>query len=204
MSTHSFQERAEQRRLTAEGILEDLELLKRWERYGTPFVVGAVAYDLVVSPDIDLEVYCPGLHVDHGFEVLRECARHPSVTETRFVDCLDKTDNGYYWQIECRGCDGQVWKIDTWSVEADYALPASRDLVEPMRAALTDDTRAAILGLKEARQDDPALTCLSVDLYRAVIDDGVRSRDDLDRWLRENATDGLSDWKPGTHTRKGT
>lgn len=43
---------------TAKEILAQLRLLERWSVFGTPKVVGAVAYDLVVAPDIDLECFC--------------------------------------------------------------------------------------------------------------------------------------------------
>ncbi len=53
--------RAEQRRKVAHHILTELDLRERWSAFGRPVLVGAVAYDLVVSPDIDLEIYCPVL-----------------------------------------------------------------------------------------------------------------------------------------------
>jgi hypothetical protein len=75
-------------------------------------------------------------------------------------------------------------------------LPRGEHLVEPLRAALCPETRAAILRLKEKRARDPALECPSVDLYRAVLDDGVRTVAQLRAWLDRNPTGELTDWKP--------
>jgi hypothetical protein len=83
-----------------------------------------------------------------------------------------------------------------WSALEDYDLPHGEHLVEPMRASLTPDTRKAILKLKELRSLDSNLQCPSVDLYRAVIDDGVRTTDDLHNWLKSHKTGNLTDWKP--------
>lgn len=52
-------QRAEQRRQTAEAILRDLDLMSRWRRFGRPVLVGALAIDVAVAPDIDMEIYCP-------------------------------------------------------------------------------------------------------------------------------------------------
>jgi hypothetical protein len=188
--------RATTRRQTAEHILADLALLERWDAYGRAVVVGAVAYDLVVSPDIDLEIYCPELRIEHGFVILTACALHPCVTHARFANHLRDRDRALFWQLRYRHEDGCVWTVDMWSASADYALPRAENLVEPLRAALCQETRAAILRLKEHRTRDPALECPSIDLYRAVLDDGVRNVEQLRRWLEEHQTGELSDWKP--------
>ena len=72
-------ERAARRRRQAEAILDDLRLFEKWRRFGRPVLVGAVSFDLAVAPDIDMEVYCPELRIEHGFQVLAECALHPRI-----------------------------------------------------------------------------------------------------------------------------
>jgi len=72
-------ERAARTRQQAQAILDDLDLLEKWRRFGRPVLVGAVSFDLAVAPDIDMEVYCPELRIEHGFQVLTECALNPRV-----------------------------------------------------------------------------------------------------------------------------
>ncbi len=188
--------RSAQRRLMAERILRELRLIERWQCHGRPVVVGAVAYDLVVSPDIDMEIYCPELRIEHGFEVLGACALHPGVTSAKFVNALALRDKALYWQLQYLDEAGLEWKIDMRSAPSDYDLPRSESLVEPMKRALSPDLRAAILDLKEARAADKALVCPSVDLYRAVIEDSVRTVDALKDWLRSHKTGELTAWRP--------
>jgi hypothetical protein len=45
-------EHAAYRRQVAEEILAELDLVRKWERFGRPVLVGAFAYDLLVDPDI--------------------------------------------------------------------------------------------------------------------------------------------------------
>jgi hypothetical protein len=188
--------RAAERRKAAEGILADLQLVERWGRFGRPVIVGALAYDLIVDFDIDMEIYCPDLQIDHGFQVLRECAQNSHVTHAQFLNGLKTPDQALYWQIRYRDEENRDWKVDMWSAPEDYSLPRSEHFVEPMKKALTNETRKAILELKESRANDNTLACLSIDLYRAVLEDGVRCADDLRHWLQTHTTGQLTNWKP--------
>jgi len=198
--------RAANRLRTAEHILSELDLRKKWSAFGRPVVVGAVAYALVVSPDIDMEIYCPELRIEDGFQILATCALHPNVTKARFSNELHNSDKALYWQLRYRHEDDEEWKIDMWSASEDYELPRSENLVEPMRKALTLDTRRSILELKEKRFFDLTLNCPSIYLYRAVLDEGVRIPEQLRNWLKDNQVDALTDWTPkvGTEIRNYT
>ena len=189
-------EHAAERKRIAESVLADLDLVGKWRRFGRPVLVGAFAYDLLVDPDIDMEVYCPDLRIGHGFQVIGECALNHKITKTQFSNELAGRDKALYWQLQYRQDDGTEWKIDIWSAPEDYDLPRSENLVDPMRASLTPETRKAILELKLLRTQDSRLHCPSVDLYRAVLDDGVHTADDLHMWLKSHETGSLTDWKP--------
>jgi hypothetical protein len=193
-------ERSARRRQQAEAILRDLGLLEKWGRFGRPVLVGAVSFDLAVAPDIDMEIYCPELRIEHGFQVLAECALHPQVTGAQFLNALSSPDKALYWQLRYRAGDGTEWKVDMWSAPEDYDLPRGESFVQPMKASLTDETRQAILTLKEARADGRLPAILSIDLYRAVIGGGVRTSDQLQRWLQSNQAGVLTDWKPGKNS----
>ena len=195
-------ERARARKQVAEAILSDLDILEKWKRFGRPVIVGAVAFDLVVEPDVDLEIYCPRLKIEHGFEVLAECALNPRVTKARFSNELAGRDKALYWQLWYRADDGADWKIDMWSAPEDYDLARGEDLVEAMRTALTPESRRVILELKERRLRDTGIKCSSVHLYRAVLEEDVRSMDELCAWLKTQETDALTQWKPRRRGRE--
>ncbi len=190
-------ERAARTRQQSQAILDDLGLLEKWRRFGRPVLVGAVSFGLAVAPDIDMEVYCPELRIEHGFQVLGECALNPRVMAAQFLNALSSPDKALYWQLRYRTDNGTEWKIDMWSAPEDYDLPRGEDFVRPMKESLTDETRQAILTLKEARADGRLPTFLSVDLYRAVLDDDVRTVSEMQRWLQSNQVGVLTDWKPG-------
>lgn len=62
--------RARARMQCADEILANLSLLSRWHAVGEPVVVGSVALDVVVRPDIDIEVYADELSPTAGFDVM--------------------------------------------------------------------------------------------------------------------------------------
>ena len=119
--------RSAERLRSARSILAELRLVERWAVYGTPILVGAVAYELVVAPDIDIEVYCDEPRIEDGFEILRDCSvQYPRVKKARFANELHGPDQGLYWQLRYLHDDGQLWKIDMWSLRRDHPEPVAR------------------------------------------------------------------------------
>lgn len=189
--------RAETRQKIAEHILRDLDLINRWNQFGRCNLVGAVAYRLVVAPDIDMEIFCPNPRIEDGFEIIRACALHPKVMKTRFWNAFGPPHYGLYWQVQYDHA-GEKWKIDMWSMADSYSEPCGSHLTEPMREALTPKSRETILSLKEAVLADDALDCPSIQIYRAVLDDDASDLDGLKSWLPKNPLTGVvTDWKPG-------
>ncbi len=191
--------RADTRQRIAERILDELDLISRWSRFGRCNLVGAVAYHLVVAPDIDMEIFCPDLKIEDGFEVIRACALHPKTTKTRFWNALGPPHHGLYWQVRYDH-EGEEWKIDMWTMADSYSEPCGTHLTGPMVKALTGASREIILRLKEAVRHEPSLQCPSIQIYRAVLDHEVDTLEELKDWLPNNPLTGVvTAWKPGSH-----
>jgi len=189
--------RADTRRAQALALIDDLGLVTRWSRVGRVELVGAVAYDLVVSPDIDFEVFTTGTPtVRAGFAVLAELAEHPRVTKARFTNALDSADQGLYWQLRCRADEGAEWKVDVWTLDQHHPGPLSTSLVEAMRSALGSRQRRHILVLKEARAAGETRNFASIDIYRAVLDGGVTTPEELEAFLGPDYSPALTPWLP--------
>jgi hypothetical protein len=186
--------RQQVRQRAAREILGRLRLLDSWAEAGVPKLVGAAAYGLMVAPDIDIEIFCDVPTVDPGFAIVSELAREPSIWKVRFSNELDRPDRGLYWQLRYRADDAEVWKVDMWLLGHDHPGPRSVDLVEPMKRALTDETRAAILEIKEALFGQPGVH--SIEIYEAVLEDGVRSATEFSAWRTRREPSGLTSWRP--------
>lgn len=193
---------SETRHRVAENILCELDLVNMWNRFGTCNLVGAFAYGLIVAPDIDMEIFCPELKIEHGFEIIGACALHPNVARARFLNALGPPHYGLYWRVDYK-YEGKEWKIDMWSLADSYSESCGTHLTEPMKRALTLETRETILGLKETVLADSGLECPSIQIYRAVLDFDVRTIDEMKEWLSLHPLTGaVISWKPGEKHKK--
>lgn len=182
---------------SAHKILKELRLLERWQMVGNPYLVGSVAYGLMAAPDIDIEVFCPEEPaIKDGMEILQACAMHPGVYRVSFSNCMNTPDEGYYWQVRYRDAEQTEWKIDMWSVRKDYPWPTSRDMVDSMQKALTEESRTAILAIKEEMLTGKIARCISIYIYRAVLEGGVRSAAEFAAWRTQHPDEGLVSWRP--------
>jgi hypothetical protein len=189
-----LRERASRRRQAALAIIGDLDLFGRWAPYVEPHLVGSVALDLVVEPDIDLEIYSAEPMIDHGFRVLSSLAALPGIRRARFTNALDWDDQGLYFQVQYER-SGQTWKIDMWSLPDDHPGPCARDLVQPLLSVLTPDTRDLILAIKEtaAERAEPVH---GIRIYQAVLEAGVTDYAGFQSW-NTCAPSTLTHWRPG-------
>ncbi|WP_327119093.1 hypothetical protein OHB12_12420 [Nocardia sp. NBC_01730] len=129
--------------------------------------------------------------------MLCERALADNVRKARFGNYLNEPDEGLYWRLDYRADDGTDWKVDMWLLRRSHPRPCAAHLVEPLRAVLTPETRRAILELKSLIQTGSIPRCPSIDVYRAVLDGGIRSSSNLLEWLESHPRDGLTFWKPG-------
>jgi len=182
--------------IEAHKVLESLNLISLWRKAGgNPFIVGALAYDLALSPDIDMEIFCENPKIEDGFRILNICAHQPGCLAARFRNEMDEPDQGYYWQIKYQQPDGYLWKIDMWSIHLDHTGPTSQDMIVPMNQALGKEKRQIILSLKQALINDKNVTCPSIFIYQAVLADGIHKYEDLLIWLSDHDTTGINDWR---------
>jgi hypothetical protein len=188
--------RAGERLRAAWQILDEIDLIERWRPYGEPFVVGSVALDLVVRPDIDFEVLTstpPSIR--DGFAVTSAIAELPNVRGVRYTDFRDKPEQGLYWKVLYERTPAETWTLDLWMFARDHPGPLASSLVEPVRAALTDDARDTILAIKEAAAEQGE-RAWGHWLYRAVINEGVRDYAEFLEWFGDRDVWARETWTP--------
>jgi hypothetical protein len=174
-------------------ILQDLSLVSRWAAHGQVHLVGSVALDLVVEPDIDLEIYSAAPDIGKGFTVLAPLAAVPGIRRARFTNTLDTADPGLYFQLQYQRGD-QIWKIDMWYLADDYPGPRGHELTGPLLSVLTPVARDSILAIKEAasERDEPVQ---GIRVYQAVVDEGITDYAGFRAWTA-STPGGLSRWFP--------
>lgn len=181
----------------ARAVSLDLLLDERLSALGSPTWVGSAALGLMVRRDLDVTVTCPALGISVTGAVAELGARlavHPRVRQVRFRDDTGhwNTDpaypDGLYLGVEYRSSRRDDWTLDIWFVDEPERQPDLADL-RAMPPRLTPETRIAILQIKDAwaDRDEYGKTVRSVDVYRSVLDDGVRTPEQFSRWCARRA-----------------
>lgn len=179
----------------ADAVADDLRLAELVE-LGDPIRVGSSALGLMVKRDVDVTVVCKSLDeqtIEAVGRVGQQLFGHPRV---RVVTMRDDTGHwnvdpaypdGLYLGVKYRTLAGADWTLDIWFVAEPDRQP---DLahIRSLPPRLDDETRSAILAIKEAWADNPAYgsAVSSYDIYSSVLDHGVRSPEQFLEWRSKN------------------
>jgi hypothetical protein len=182
----------------AREIVAELDLVRIFASVGKAILVGSAEMGLMAWRDIDVDILCPDPDPDHIWDAIRPLASHPCIRKLRwtnesgpFNSTGQLRDDGYYLGIhyhEGGTNDGANWKIDCWFLPAGSPRPESA-LIDRLHSELTGDMRLAILRIKNAwyQHPDYRQTILSVDIYEAVLDHGIRTPDAFGHHVREKS-----------------
>lgn len=178
-------------------IIRRLRLMEIWADAGAEaHVVGSLAMGLMMTHrDIDLHVYSSPLTVEGSFAAMARLAEDAAVKKIECRNLLDTDEACIEWHAWYDdGQDGE------WQIDIIHILKGSRydgyfeRMAERIKAALTDDTRLAILRLKAGTPENEHV--MGVEYYQAVLRDGVRTMPDFMRWRTEHPVTGVLEWMP--------
>jgi hypothetical protein len=140
-------------------------------------------------------VVCQTLDIGAVADTGARLARHERMREVRFRNDTGawNTDprypDGLYLGLACRGRAQELWKVDIWFVDQPERQPDLAHARE-LPPRLIPETRVAILMVKDAwaRRPEYGKHVTSWDIYRAVLDDGVRTSAEFEEWTRQRRT----------------
>lgn len=178
-------------------IIRRLDIMKIWADAGAEaHVVGSLAMGLMMTHrDIDIHVYSSPLTVEGSFAAMAKLAVNAAIKKIECRNLLDTDEACIEWHAWYDDGDGEPWQIDIIHI-----LKGSRydgffeRMAERIKAALTDETRLAILRLKAETPEDVHI--MGVEYYQAVLRGGVRTMADFIRWRQEHPVTGIVEWMP--------
>ena len=176
-------------------IIRRLDIMKIWADAGAEaHVVGSLAMGLMMTHrDIDIHVYSSPLTVEGSFAAMAKLAVNAAIKKIECRNLLDTDEACIEWHAWYDDGDGEPWQIDIIHI-----LKGSRydgffeRMAERIKAALTDETRLAILRLKAETPEDVHI--MGVEYYQAVLRGGVRTLADFIRWRQEHPVTGIVEW----------
>jgi hypothetical protein len=154
--------------------------------YPSWFIGGSYSYDLMCWRDLDIYILDTEHDLKRCFKVGYELTERLAAKKSRFTNNVGGEPNGLYWGIKLGDERRGAWKLDVWFLDRagydEHAAYSTR-----MCQRLTAETRSIILAIKEAywRRAEYRDTVTGDMIYRAVLEKGIRSASDFERFVKE-------------------
>ena len=167
----------------ARQIIRDTGIIEIWKSAGAEInLIGSLSTGLFMKHrDIDFHIYSTILRPEDDFAALAKLAANPAVKRIEYGNLLDT--------------EGELWQLDMIHIEKGSRYDGYfEEVASRISAALTDQTRDAILRLKWETPDTEKIA--GIEYYMAVMRDGVRNYPDFVRWREEHPLTGVAEWMP--------
>lgn len=188
---------AEQNQLAAVQLLSDSGIVEVWESIGaTVNMVGSARSGLMMKNlDVDFHVYTDDPMLGKSFSAMMEFGKNPSVKEIQYRNLLDTEEECVEWHVRYQQPTGVLWKMDIIHIRKgstyDGVIERSTDGVI---SRLTPEIREAILRIKYDMRDE--VKTMGIEIYYAVIAQGIRNYPEFAEWKRMNPDLNLLGWLP--------
>lgn len=176
-------------------IIDDLQIEYRWNLVGKTILVGSASFGLMTSPNLDFEIYVEKPDVRIGFDTIREFAAISGVKQIQFLNFMGTSDPGLYWRIDYQDNNGVMWDIDNWLVPFSHPHAGmAENFANAMKRALTEETKQIILEIKSQMSLKKKIR--GIDVYKAVLNGGVRDKQQFEKWIASNPPIEMETWQP--------
>ncbi|MBQ9995752.1 MAG: hypothetical protein IJP32_05225 [Clostridia bacterium] len=181
--------KSEEIREKADRILEETGLFRELSKYGEVHPVGSYRMDIMAWNDIDIDVRNDGMNLDKLYALTRYVLDvfHPVWYEAK----EEVTDEGktvwfHGWEAVI---DGELWNFDIWFFDTETIAKAEKfcDGISAKLAA-EPEKKTVIAQIKRDLIERGMYSFEqyhSMDVYRAVLDLGMTSADEMIRDYRK-------------------
>lgn len=162
----------------ANKLLYDFGLLDELNNYGTPYIVGSYAMDLMAWNDLDIYVSNESMSTEKLYELTSFIlnAFHPVWYEAKKDVIDDKTVWFHGFETEVLGelCNVDIWFFgnDTITKALDFSKSIKQKLI------VTPELKEVVINIKQtliANEQYGFDKFSSMDVYKAVFENNVRS-----------------------------
>lgn len=178
-------------------IIENTHIVRIWEQIGAKVnLVGSLRTGLLMKHrDIDFHIYTSPFSLSNSFRAMAALAENTSIKKIECVNLLHTVEACVEWHAWYQDMEGELWQIDMIHIREGSRYDGYFEKVaERISAALTDETKEAILKLKYETPDTEKI--MGVEYYQAVIGDGVRSYPEFEEWRKVHPVAGVVEWMP--------
>ncbi len=188
---------SEKNQKRAREIITETGLVGIWESAGAEVnLVGSLRTGLLMkNRDIDFHIYSEPLTISGSFEAMRKLAEKPGIQRIEYQNLLDHEDRCIEWHAWYHDISGDIWQIDMIHIMKDSPYAGYFEKVaERISERLTPETRNAILSIKYEVPSETKV--MGIEIYKAVLEDGVRTYADFMQWKDDHPEEGIIEWMP--------
>lgn len=176
-------------------VISSLNLIEIWEKAGATInPVGSFRIGVLAKHrDIDFHIYTDSLDIGQSFAIIAELCRHKGIKKCTFANLAETDECCFEWHLYYEDDEAQTWQIDLIQIKkGSFYDGYFEKTAEKIIAAMTEEQRKTILRLKFETPDE--LKISGIEYYKAVIQDGVQTSEDLLRWRQTHRFDGIIEW----------
>ncbi len=176
-------------------VISSLNLIEIWEKAGATInPVGSFRIGVLAKHrDIDFHIYTDSLDIGRSFAIIAELCRHKGIKKCTFANLAETDECCFEWHLYYEDDEAQTWQIDLIQIKkGSFYDGYFEKTAEKIIAAMTEEQRKTILRLKFETPDE--LKINGIEYYKAVIQDGVQTSEDLLRWRQTYRFDGIIEW----------
>lgn len=168
----------------ADAILCERGLMAQLEKYGRPHLIGSCRMDMMAWNDIDVDIENDGMSLEKLYQLTAYImeAFHPFWYEAK-EEVNDEGKRVWFQGFEAM-IDGERWNFDLWFFDQD-TIEKAEAFCDGIAARATPVQKEQIIRLKReliARDLYAFEKFHSMDVYRAVLDEGI---EDIDGFLKK-------------------
>ena len=172
----------------ADQLLYEKGLSEILQRYGTPHISGSYELDLMTWRDLDIylevkefserEFFLMGAEISTKLRPIKMQFRNELIAQTIDLPL------GLYWGVYLGNERAGAWKLDIWCVNPEECRRLL-NYCTAIKNRLTPEAKIDIMNIKSQCWEDPRYRrqYTSADIYKAVLDNGVRTLEDFRQTL---------------------
>ena len=190
-------ETAELLQKKAWSIIEETRIVEIWSSIGATInLVGSLKTGLLLNRrDIDFHIYTTPFRMSDSFSAIAQLAENPRIKTINYGNLIDAEDRCVEWHASYEDREGESWQIDMIHILDDSRYVGYFEKVaDRISGVLTEETREAILAIKDAVL--PEEKVMGIQIYRAVLEGGVRDIEAFRQWKSQNPEEGIITWMP--------
>lgn len=181
----------------AKAVLAELKLIEYFKDNGCRVnLIGSLKMGLLVKHlDIDIHIYSRNITEERSFEIISRLSKNPRIKGIRCINGLFTDEHCMAWHLQYEDKSRRLWQIDIIHIEEGSHYDGFFErMAERICKRLSTGQRDAILRLKYETPEGEEIH--GVEYYQAVMEYGVRTMDELRRWVAEHRNPEGIYWIP--------